>query len=250
MKKSVIFLAASCMLLVAALVLGGTVAYLTDTDEDVNVMVLGDVAIEQIEQERDENGDLVDFTQNKPAIPAVFNDGLGKIEWDDERVMIGGVGYKVFDDTMKNVVDKIVTVKNTGKNDAYVRTLIAIESPNTDFPGLVHLNYNGTDGKLEQLLENGDSALVEIDGVKYVILSFVYNEALAAGETSAPSLVQTFINPKATGEDLAPLGPTWEIKVLSQAVQAEGFSNANAALTAAFGELTAENVKDWFVPAP
>ena len=37
-------------------VLTGTLAYLTDTDEDVNVMTLGNVDIEQIEQQRGEVG--------------------------------------------------------------------------------------------------------------------------------------------------------------------------------------------------
>ena len=39
--------------------LGGTLAYLTDTDADVNTMVLGNVKIAQNEQMRDENGELV-----------------------------------------------------------------------------------------------------------------------------------------------------------------------------------------------
>ena len=36
----------------AALAVSGTMAYLTDTDEDVNVRTIGNVHIEQIEQER------------------------------------------------------------------------------------------------------------------------------------------------------------------------------------------------------
>ena len=45
--------------MVAAVSVGATVAYLQDDDSDVNVMTLGNVTIEQIEQERDENGNLV-----------------------------------------------------------------------------------------------------------------------------------------------------------------------------------------------
>ena len=41
------------MVLVAALSIAGTVAYLQDDDSAVNVMTLGNVSIEQIEQERD-----------------------------------------------------------------------------------------------------------------------------------------------------------------------------------------------------
>lgn len=87
-------------------------------------MTLGNVRIEQIEQERDENGDLTSFTQGQPAYPAV-----GEIDWDDEGVNVNGAEYRVFDENLRNVIDKIVTVKNTGKSPAYVRTIIAIDAP-------------------------------------------------------------------------------------------------------------------------
>ena len=121
----------------AGAAIAGTVAYLQDTESDVNVMTLGNVDIEQIEQERDANGTLVDFSQAKPAYPAV-----GSIEWDTDLLTVNGVGYKVFDDGLKNVVDKIVTVNNTGKSDAYVRTVVAIEAPEGDPNDLIHFNYN------------------------------------------------------------------------------------------------------------
>ena len=38
--------------LTAAIAVGGTLAYLTDTDEDVNVMTLGNVKIDWLEYER------------------------------------------------------------------------------------------------------------------------------------------------------------------------------------------------------
>ena len=59
--------------LVAATAVGGTLAYLMSTDSDVNVMTLGNVKIEQVEYERDVNGDLTEFTQTKPALPAVYD---------------------------------------------------------------------------------------------------------------------------------------------------------------------------------
>ena len=85
MKLKKFLLGAVSMVLVAALAIGGTVAYLQDEDSAVNVMTLGNVYIEQIEQERDANGDLVDFTQAKPAYPAV-----GPIEWAATGVDVNG----------------------------------------------------------------------------------------------------------------------------------------------------------------
>ena len=133
--------------LTAAMSVGLTMAYLTDEASDVNVMTLGNVQIEQHEYERkvDANGNYVtdatygyvlkDFTQEKPLYPATevdangqpYNFGAGG--WDDTSVRMSQVdsygGMQVF--TSKNAQDKFVTVENTGKTDAYVRTLVAFE---------------------------------------------------------------------------------------------------------------------------
>ena len=77
---------------VAALAITGTVAYLKSEDSAVNVMTTGNVEIQQMEYERvvDENGNWVEseytgygytademqeFSQDKPAYPAVYRDG-------------------------------------------------------------------------------------------------------------------------------------------------------------------------------
>ena len=216
--------------LVAALAIGGTVAFLQDSDSDVNVMTLGNVKIEQIEQERDENGNLVEFSQAKPAYPAV-----GGIAWATDGVEVNGTKYKVFDPALKNVVDKIVTVNNTGKSDAYVRTVVAIEAPDFDEKDLIHINWNGTDTTISNAVK------AEIDGVKYVIFTFTYKEVVKAGAKSAPSLVQVFLDEETTNEDCAKFGESWQILVMSQAVQTAGFADAKTALDTAFGEITAAN---------
>ena len=233
MKK--VLLSILAVVSVVALAITGTVAYLQSEDEDVNVMTLGNVKIEQVEYERDENGNLVDFTQAKPAYPAV-----GAIAWANEGVEVNGVEYKVFSEDLKNVVDKIVTVNNTGKSDAYLRTLVAIEAPEGDPNGLIHVSYNNTGVTMDAAF------LVDIDGVTYYVMSFVYNEALAAGAKSAPSLMQVFLDAKTTNEDCAKFGDVWDIKVISQAVQTNGFDNAKTALEAGFGVFNEANVKDWF----
>jgi len=223
-----ILMLVACLSLVASLAVGGSIAYLQDTDQTVNVMTLGNVDIEQHEQERAANGDLVDFTQAKPAYPAV-----GPVEWADQGVNVNGTEYKVFTNDLKNVVDKIVTVKNTGKSDAFVRTIIAIEAPDYDPNDLIHVNVNGDD-----VLSYTSWAPVDINGIKYVYSVFTYKDALAPNEISAPSLMQVFLDAKTTNEDVAKFGDTWEILVVSQAVQAAGFTDAATALDTAFGEVS------------
>lgn len=233
MKKKILAIVL-CVAMLAIAIVGGTMAYFTDTDAATNVMEVGGVAIEQIEQERGESG-LVEFTPNKPILPAV-----GEIEWDEDRLTVGDYEYKVFNDELKNVVDKIVTVKNTGKSDAYVRTIVALEAPNYDPHDLIHVNVN------EDGLSMTAWTPVDIDGVQYVYSVFTYNKALAPQETSAASLLQVFLDSKTTNEDVAAYGDTWEILVLSQAAQEAGFPDAATALNEAFGEATAANVAAWF----
>lgn len=212
----------------------GTLAYLTDADKDVNTMTLGKVEIVQNEQERREDGTLDEFTQDKPAFPAVYD----KIEWDDDPIEFNGEEYNVFSDEMENVIDKFVTVTNTGKSDAYVRTIVVMEAPEYDPNGLIHINVNGA-------VPHTPWKEVEIDGVEYVYSVFTYTEPLAPGETSAPSLMQLFLDKKTTNEDVAKFGDTWEVQVLSQAVQTQGFSDAETALNEGFGEVNEANLNKW-----
>ena len=238
MKKKV--LAGTSLALVASVAVAGTIAYLTDTDSDVNVMTLGNVDIEQIEQERDATGALTDFTQAKPLYPAYYEDD--SIPWDDSAnwVIPDEQAWKVVEEN-ENVIDKFVTVKNTGKSDAYVRTVFAFEAgtlKNTEF---IHIVTNATNVPDE--IDSWDwlDETVTIDGINYELAVATYKKALAPGETSIPSLKQVYLDKKATNEYCASFGDTYDILVVSQAVQTAGFSDAETALNEAFGEITATN---------
>ena len=266
MKKSTLIMILSLVLAVAIGV-GSTMAYLQDTDEDVNVMTLGNVDIEQIELERDENGELQQFTQGKPLYPAVY-DGYA---WDPENVKWPDVSEtadsKVFDDeTMSNVIDKFVFVKNTGKSDAYVRTIMAFELGSYDIEKvlasdtpLIHLNANDKNtsetGKGHWDFKWLDE-IVTIDGNNYALVEAVYlhkssvqgtpeEGILPAGATSYPSLLQLFLDKSAKNEDIEAIdgnkNGTYDILVVSQAVQTMGFADAQTALDEAFGPITADN---------
>ena len=229
-KAKKILLTVGAYILTAALAIGGTVAYLQSEDSDVNVMTLGNVKIEQIEQEYDENGNLVDFTQDKPLYPYV-----GKLGWKN----LGDNGaYRQF--TMNNVIDKYVSVKNTGKSDAYVRTLIALEMGSLSIEelasviGLSTNNENGSEFKFPGAWNIVKDYVDVIDGKNYNVMEFVHSAPLKPGETTVPSLLQVYLSKNATNEHVEKLDGNgngkYDILVLSQAVQAAGFENANAAL--------------------
>ncbi len=278
-KLKKVLLMGAAYVLVAVLAVGGTLAYLTSTDDDVNVMTLGNVSIAQHEYERVVNVDgtfatntidnvtsyvLKDFTQAKPLLPSAINTTTWEgWDWDSTIVRMTQVdsygGMQVFK-AASNAQDKFVTVENTGDTDAYIRTLVAIEIGSTD-GSLIGSSYHKTwtDTDFDPSTTNESEPLyIKIDGKDYMLQEYVYaggqlsdgswrheNGVLPAGDTSYPSLAQVYIHSKATNEDMKALdgngNGTLDILVLSQAVQAEGFADAQAALDAAFGDITTEN---------
>ena len=271
-KLKKVLLMCTAYVLVAALAIGGTVAYLQDDDSDVNVMTLGNVSIAQHEYERvvDANGNyatdtidgqtsyvLKDFTQGKPLLPsALVTNGSGW-GWDSTIVRMTQVdsygGMQVFK-AASNAQDKFVTVENTGKTDAYIRTLVAIEIGSAD-GSLIGTSYHSTWNKTE-------IGEITIDGNTYVLFEYAYeggkltdgtwrhqNGILPAGDTSYPNLSQVYISAAATNEDMVKLdgngNGTLDILVVSQAVQAAGFADAKTALDTAFGK-SSEKAAEWF----
>lgn len=207
-----VLLTVGSFVLTAALAIGGTVAYLQYEDSDVNVMTLGNVKIEQIEQQKNENGELEAFEQAKDFYPGTE-------------------------------ISKIVTVKNTGKSDVYFRTLFAFEDVpesetfGVDFP-LSEYGYVWSWGAPE--------ATIVLDGATYQVYEAVYTKVLKAGETSPASLTKAELVKTATNEDMEKLGDAYDIRVLSQAVQSAGFDKAATALDTAFGDVNEANATAWF----
>ena len=237
MKKKILLVLS--ILLIAAMAITGTVAYLTDEVSDINVMTVGNVHIQQLEYERDANGNLQPYTQDKPIVPAVYEGNYlpwadGLYGWDSIDGVPTGAGNQLFKDGA-NAVDKFVFVQNVGNTDAYYRTVIAIESPVGLDPDYIHININGN-----TRFTWTEIGFTEINGVQYYLIEALYNEILVPGETSRPSLMQVYLDKAATNADVELLGDTFEILAVSQAVQAGGFADSNTALDTAFYDVTTE----------
>lgn len=271
--------------LIGTMVAGGSLAYLQDSDSDVNVMTLGSVKIAQHEYERVvENGAyktatiddktsyvLKDFTQGKPLLPVIYNPGTSTAPgygYDETIVRMTQVGsygsMEVF--ATPNAQDKFVTVENTGKSDAYVRTLVAIEVGSTDGT-LIGKSNRATDNKTEAGEDTpwfkNNLGQVNIGGNNFIVVEYTYcgaklsngdyrhkNGVLPKGDTTYPNLSQVYIKSEATNDDMVAIDGNGngmlDVLVLSQAVQTAGFKNAEAALNAGFGEANAANVAKWF----
>ena len=257
MKKKLLSIGLVAVIAIAAIA-GASLAYLTDTDEADNVFTIGNIQIQQNEQQRNADGTALEaFTDDKLLMPIVGSAQGEKDEW----------GMPV----AANYVDKIVTVENTGEQPAYIRTFVAVpaatqtgEDGNPTFNAL-HWNYgnrvdltgNGlyNDGGQENwnrdfLKWDWESAqtvgeFVE-GGVKYALVLFNYTEALPAGAETAPIISGLYLD-KAVNFDgtdyIDPYGNKIDnfieddgkvhIYCYTQAVQAPGFDTAAEAFDAA-----------------
>ena len=245
MKKKIVALCL-CVALAVVAIGGATLAYFTDTDEATNTFTAGGVKIALVEQQRSaDHKTLVSFEQNKNLMPIV-----GSAQGEQETV--GGVKLP----TAKNYVDKIMTIKNTGKSDAYVRIFVAVptalqngQTPNAPRYDVLHWNFNGdscAEGQWTDEIVVANPTM--IDGVEYKIYSRTYTTALKANEvTATPAYIGFYLDKTvdmtADGEYTVNWGNGPEtinydlsqgvkIPVFAQAIQAEGFASAEAAFAA------------------
>ncbi len=238
----------------AAISIGATLAYLTDTDDDVNVMTVGQVKIDQLEYERvdtetkDENAKVQEFHDNKPLYPAVTENGFdytpGDTYVDWEQIGKGGYTSDIWDPAkINNEVDKMVFVKNKGDYDAYVRSVFAFEAGKyetlDEFQKMVHLNLNETDYTWQWA-----ETPVTIGESSYFVATATYNKVLAPDALTEISLSQIALDSSATNADVAAFGDTYQVLVQSQAIQADGFDNPDTALNEGFGVIDA-NSSPW-----
>lgn len=207
MTKKKILVLALTIAMVAILAVGGSLAYLTDTKTATNTFTVGNVKIDLIEQQKGANGELEAFSQNKVLKPGKSNDG--------------------------NAVSKIVTVKNTGANDAWVwvellipEYLVSNKYPTDESKNALHWNSygcfnveynNGNYWKLatddgivdaDHKVTNKDMVAVEdglwndykhvgeetINGTTYVKIRTTMEKTLPAEKISLPCLAQVYMD--------------------------------------------------------
>ncbi len=239
MKKKIIALCLT-VCLAAVAVVGGTLAYFTDNDSADNTFTVGSVKIELIEQQRNAEGSALEaFANNKVLMPIV-----GSAQ--DESATVDGVSGLP---TAENYVDKIITVKNTGKSDAYMKVFVAIpqvlDNVGDASQNVLHFNFNpASQAEGEWTAEKLEAQNVTINGVFYNVYSRIYTSVVSKDVTTAtPAYVGFYLDKNvdmnADGEYTIngnvidfdfEKGVT--IPVFAQGIQAEGFESAEAAFAA------------------
>ena len=232
MKKKVLAIALAVALL--AIMVGGSLAYFTDTDQVTNTFTVGSVLIDIYENGAITDKDVIEF--DKPLTPVVNTTPSA-----DE-----------------SYIPKTIKVQSNGENAAYIRTLIAIPKNLVDY---LILDTDTTNGwtKLNETLE------VTVESVTYVVYLFDYANKVAPDAFTPDVLKGVYL---ASDVDLEAdtNGSLWFVKknysngkithssgflahtkgtdgyttntisvlVAAQAIQAQGFSNATDALNTGF----------------
>ena len=216
MKKKSILMAAIAVMLVAVLVVGGTLAYFTDTKSETNTFTMGNVKITL---------DETDVT-------------------NPETRTAKGNTYNVYPG---QIVKKDPIVHNTGNNAAYIRATVNV----SDWMNLVAAYYpdfketfpnDGYKAALNLLvgeLGKGWSVVEVVKGDTFTIGQFdakfilKYDGTLAAGADTT-AMFQNVLVP--AGLDNANASSFSSVKVVAQAIQADGFNTWEAAFAAFDGK--------------
>lgn len=247
MKKKSILMAAIAVMLVAVLVVGGTLAYFTDTKAATNTFTTGKVSITLNEK----NADGTPFTQGQKLLPG--------------------------SQTKNNIAKRVTITNNTGSEYAYVwlEELIPAALDSTDGStgtnNIIHINTPGStwdkyradnrfwaEGQTEALpLEQtwdldpeeelashlgseGFAGTETIDGVVYNKYIKLYHGKLAAGEETTLGMSQVYMDSKVDTNDQGQYTINGNvinydftkgvnIIVRAYAIQADGFADVYAA---------------------
>ena len=231
MKKTLAILLAMALLCIMAV--GTTLTYFTDEDSDVNTMTVGKVGITQ--NETDRTGVAINSGALKLyPVTALPNQQTGLVAVEN------------------NGVDKFVSVMlDDNSADDYVRTIFAFEKK-ADGTRPINNEVKLVGGELI----NMTGVTITVDGVHYTLGVCTYDAPLTStNKTSDYSLKQVYLDSQVNNEFSDAIGGSYEILVLSQAVQTQGFtgtaekSAAQVALDTAFCAITPENageIAGWF----
>lgn len=253
MKKKTILVAAIAVMLVAALVVGGTLAYFTDTKSADNTFTVGNVKIELLESSlhRENAGIANGATSDSELWSNVEKLGsnntspykAGDTFYTDAQIEANAATYTCDDVKLApgQSYHKMPYVKNTGVNDAYIRIRVMIPA-DLDTAILNSSMYTTTALNNKEFTKAYDNTgAVVRDGVKYNVYTFTRIAPLKAGEMTYWNVWGTIhMDTDVTNEEIASLfgegkpyaDGTFPVLVEADAIQADGFANATAAFAA------------------
>lgn len=241
-KTKALLMSLCAVLLVAASVLG-TMAYLTDSKDVKNTFTVGNVTIKLDEAKVDEKGNLVKNQDDTLADRVTRNEykllpGHTYVKDPTVTVLAPSVESYVRMKVTFNNADKIIALctdpefegEVTGVENAFplIRMVNFVKANAAKWDGIIPDNMVDT----EDMLANSKYFVKGTDNT--LTYYFYYNGTVAArdGNVVLPTLFDSIKVPTwVTGDQLAKL-KDFQINVVAEAIQADGFKNADAAWAA------------------
>lgn len=270
MKKKLTLVVTS-VLLVAALVIGGTLAYFTDTKTATNTFTVGNVSIDLIESQYHRvNAGKGATTEAEPLKGGYLwasnvtlegtpentkNFTTSEETWSgeyfsDAQIQADAATYKSeggYFDTHKAMapgsnVRKNPYVKNTGSNDAYIRVRVLIpvslfsliDGGPSYWTTTAIQEGQVTSNAVNTYLTSGYASVPQVTrgGISYYQYDFTYTKAVKPDELTFWNVWGNIaIDPNASSDDLAQV-ESFNVIFEADAIQADGFANATDAFAA------------------
>ena len=251
MKKKILSIA--LVVAMVAVIAAGSLAYFTDKKAAKNTFTVGNVHIALLESSlhRENAGIANGATSDSELWSNVAKEGTGNTNqykagdtyYTDAQIEADAAQY-----TCNNVklnpgqsYHKMPYVKNTGKNDAFIRIRVMIPA-DLDTAVLNSSMYTQTAlNKGEFTMAYNDSDPVVRDGVKYNVYTFTRTEALAPNEMTYWNVWGTIhMDADVTNEEIEGLfgegkayaNGVFPVLVEADAIQADGFADVTAAFAA------------------
>lgn len=245
MKKTIAIV--MLVVLVAAVSVLGTLAYLTDTQATKNTFTVGNVKIKLLESSlhRENAGVANGQTSTSELWSNVPKEGTGNTSkykagdtfYTDAQIEADAAKYEC--DNVKlnpgQSYHKMPYVKNTGVNNAYIRIRVMFPA-DLDTAILNSSMYTTTAlNNKEFTMAYDNSGTVDRDGIKYNVYTFTRIDPLAAGELTYWNVWGTVhMDADVTNEKLDSFfgegkpyaDGTFPVLVEADAIQADGFANA------------------------
>lgn len=260
MKQKRFLLTVLSLVLVAAISIAGTFAYLTDRDSKANVFTLGDVRIELHEN----------FQQGAKLIPGVDIEKTPTITNKGDNDAWVWLTFSI-----PSALDNYIQGTETGSNenvihwnplgattegyvnDTRVNTAIASGYLDSSLTAEKILQDNMTWNVFNSINQGENVYKEDFNGIEYNTYVLLYNKALVKGETTLPSIYKVFLDAQV---DIDPDGNwskvnngvvtklNWNsntngapvIYVSAYAIQADGFATVKEAY-AAYGKQWGSN---------
>lgn len=248
MKKTIAI--AMLVVLVAAVSVLGTLAYLTDTKAATNTFTVGNVSIKLLESSlhRENAGVANGQTSTSELWSNVEKEGTGNTSkykagdtfYTDAQIEANAQEYKCENVKLNpgQSYHKMPYVKNTGANKAYIRIRVMFPA-DLDTAILNSSMYTSTAlNNKEFTLVYDNSGTVERNNIKYNVYTFTRIDPLASGELTYWNVWGTVhMDADVTNEKLAEFfgagktyaDGTFPVLVETDAIQADGFADASAA---------------------